>query len=320
MKERLPPLNSLYYFHWAAQLLSFSAAANELNVSAGAISQQIRQLEDRLQCRLFERQHRQVQLSEQGEILFRYTTSGFAALQDGVRQLNGDPDPSSLSLSVIPSFAQQWLVPRLGSFSQQHSELSVLLQSSNALVDFRKHRVDLCVRYGMGKYADLESHWLMDDFLYPVCHPIYQERHQIYKLEDLSKADLLEDARPDMNWNYWLELAGHDPQTIKPSLRYQGAHLVVQGALAVQGVALVRHNVAWKFIEEGTLVRIGDIDIRSAYRYFLCAPSSYFKRSKIRSFETWIQEQASLFWQQSLAKDAAQRRVIDAPEFDDSGS
>ncbi|WP_427983489.1 LysR substrate-binding domain-containing protein [Agarivorans sp.] len=314
MSERMPPLQGLYYFYMAAELGSFKAAAARLYVSAAAMSQQIRQLEERMELRLFERQHRKVVLTAEGQILYHYTQQGFRQLQDGVRQLSQDPEPNSLSLSVLPSFAQHWLVPRLGEFSQQHPELSVMLMPKDSLVDFRQERVDLCVRYGKGQYPDLQSIKLMDDHLYPVCHPLYLQQHPSLSLNDLSSHTLIEDTRPDMDWQYWLELAGFDHRKAKASLKYQGTHMVIEGALAVQGIALVRHSLAWRYIQQGLLIKLSKVEVKPPYSYYLVAPEPYFNREKIKQFNAWISQQALEFWaesesqrQQSLIVNAGQQ-------------
>lgn len=314
MKERLPPLQGLYCFYKAAEMGSFKDAAHQLSVTSAAISQQIRQLEEWLGVQLFERQHRKVKLTQQGHILFRQTDIGFGALQDGVRQVNKDQNPDRLSISVLPSLAQHWLVPRIGEFSSKHPSLSLFLQPDNKLVDFKKESVDLCIRYGKGEYPDIESQWLMDDHLYPVCHPIYRERHQISSLHNLVNVNLIEDARPDMNWKYWLSLAGIESEGSTSSLQYEGSHFVLDGALAVQGVALMRHSLAWRYIEQGTLVKIGDIAVQPTFSYYLCAPAPYFKREKNRAFQQWIKQQMSDFWLSSQVKCPPSNRVIKATE------
>ncbi|USD64743.1 LysR substrate-binding domain-containing protein [Vibrio sp. SCSIO 43136] len=295
MKERLPPLQALYYFHLAAQTGSFKQAASELFVSPAAISQQIRQLEEWLKCELFVRQHRKVVLTKEGEVLYQSTQKGFVEIQNGVRLLNQDPDPQRLSISTLPSFAQHWLVPRLQSFRQQYPDISMLIEPKNSLVDFHDSSVDVCVRYGTGDYDGLESVWLMDEILYPACHPLYKEKHGIDGLEDLHRVDLIEDFWPDMNWDIWLDAAGVPPAAA--TLKYAGAHFVLEGALAVQGVALVRHSLAHRYIQEGKLEIIGNLANHSKYSYFLCAPEGYLKRDKLIKFRCWLEDEIKLFEQ-----------------------
>nr|WP_217702254.1 LysR substrate-binding domain-containing protein [Vibrio ostreicida] len=279
----------MYYFYTAAQLGSFKQAAEHLFVTAAAISQQIRQLEQFLGVDLFVRQHRKVVLTSDGETLFQQASKGFAHIQDGVRQINSDPNPNLLSISTIPSFAQHWLVPRIGHFRALYPDQEMMIEPTSKLVDFQHSNMDLCIRYGPGRYPKLESRLLLKELLYPVCHPIYQEKHNIYQLSDLVRADLIEDCWPDLNWSTWLGSLGH--KAAKPTLKYNGSHFVLEGALAVQGVALAKHTLAQRYIEEGKLVRIGNLAQRTDYHYFLCAPNAYFKRKKIRHFCEWIIKQ-----------------------------
>ncbi|WP_211091920.1 LysR substrate-binding domain-containing protein [Vibrio agarilyticus] len=290
--DKLPPLQGLYYFHLAAARGSFKQAAQELFVTPAAISQQIRQLEETLGVRLFIRQHRKNTLTSEGELLAREVAQGFTLLQNGVRQINQDPHPNQFSLSTQPSFAQHWLVPRLGNYRQRYPELELLIEPTNSLINFQQSTIDLCVRYGCGDYANVQSHYLMNEVLYPVCHPLYQKQHGIYQLSDLPRAELIEDSWPDIDWRIWLETIGQMP---KATLRYSGSQFVLEGALAVQGVALVKHSLAWRYLQEGKLVRIGDLGIKPIYQYYLCAPTGYFRRPKVEQFCDWISAQVTEF-------------------------
>ncbi|MGF1752812.1 LysR substrate-binding domain-containing protein [Vibrio makurazakiensis] len=296
MNERIPPLQGLFYFYKAAELGSFKAAAEHLFVTAAAISQQIRLLEDWLGTPLFVRQHRKVTLTPEGHILFSQTQKGFAHIQDGVRQINQDPEPNRLSISTLPSFAQHWLVPRIGDFREHHPDISMLIEPTNKLITFQDSNVDICIRYGLGDYPNIESRQIMDEVIYPVCHPIYQEKHGIYSVEDLHKAELIEDSWPDMDWNLWLERSGVKGGV--STLKFDGSHFVLEGALSVQGVALVKHSLVYRYLQEGKLVRIGNMALRPRFNYFLCAPAGYFKRKKIKQFSSWIKSQAEQFGDQ----------------------
>ncbi|MFC1235143.1 LysR substrate-binding domain-containing protein [Vibrio sp. F74] len=307
MKDKLPPLQGLFYFYVAAEKGSFKLAAEQLFVSAAAISQQIRQLEEWLDCELFVRQHRKVLLTAEGETLFQSAKKGFAHLQDGVRNLSQDPEPSRLSISTHPTFAQHWLIPRINHFRSLYPQLSLLVDPKNELVNFQDGLVDICIRYGHGQYTNVESVWLMDEILYPVCHPSYQQRHQLFDVSNLSKVDLIEDVWPDMNWSIWFETM--QLSTGHASIEYDGSQFVMEGALSAQGVALVKHSLANRYLREGNLVRIGDKAVKSRYSYYLCAPKGYFRREKIRSFVDWIQQQVQEFRQ----NDAEGINLLDLP-------
>ncbi len=289
VNERTPPFQGIYYFYRAAELGSFKLAAEKLFVTSAAISQQIRQLEEWVGADLFVRQHRKVLLTHEGERLFQQAKKGFEHIQDGIRQINQDRNPNQLSISTLPSFAQHWLVPRIADFRTKAPNISMLIEPTNRLVNFHDSNVDVCIRYGRGDYHNIESRFLMDEILYPVCHPIYQKAHNIYQLSDLDRADLIEDMWPDIDWGIWLRNVGLTAG--KPTLQYNGSHFVLEAALSLQGVALVKHSLAYRYIQEGKLVRIGNTAINPAFNYYLCAPSGYFRREKVQIFSSWIKEQ-----------------------------
>lgn len=292
------PLQALHYFYHAADLGSFKAAADALFVTPGAMSQQIRQLEDRLNTKLFERQHRKVVLTKTGEQLLPHVRVAFESLQEGMRQIGDDPDPSQITLSTLPSFGQLWLIPRLGQLKNIAPELSIALVPGNDLIDFNRDSIDLCVRFGGGKYAGLHSELLFPDYLYPVCHPLFLENNPIDRIEDLYDCPLLEDTRPDMYWRDWFESAGVTAPIQRPAMQYDGTHFVIEGALAVQGVALVRHSVVSRFVEQGTLVKLFDHEVESRDKYWLCAPPSHFNREKVKKVAAWLHAEADQFRQE----------------------
>nr|WP_284676546.1 LysR substrate-binding domain-containing protein [Vibrio sinus] len=286
----------MYYFYVAAEQGSLKLAAEKLFVTPAAISQQIRQLEQWLETELFFRQHRKIVLTDEGVVLFDQAAKGFAHLHEGVRLISSDPNPTQLTVSALPSFSQHWLIPRLGSFRAKNPEISLLLEPTNELVSYPSSTVDLCIRYGHGQYPKVETHLIMEDALFAVCHPIYQKTHQIYDFEDLPRAELIEDMWPDLNWQEFLHSVGQSGG--HSTLQYSGSHMVLDGALAVQGVALVRHSLSARYLSEGKLVIIGNIALRPKFRYYLCAPASYFKRQKVQQFKHWIEEEIQQFRQQ----------------------
>ncbi|OOF27475.1 transcriptional regulator [Salinivibrio proteolyticus] len=292
---RMPPLQGLYYFYQAAHLGSFKAAADALFVTAAAISQQIRLLEEWLETPLFYRQHRKVTLTPEGEVLFKHAQQGFKSILNGVWLLNNDPSPHQLSLSTLPSFSQNWLVPRLAQFRAAYPDLSILVESTTTLNTFEQSSIDLCIRYGGGRYDGLQCEWLMGDILYPVCHPLYQQQHGIYAVEDLYKGHLISDMWRDMDWTRWFNTVGTAGGC--STITYNGSNYAIEGALSLQGIVLARHSLVQRYIADNSLVRIGQVAVKPTNGYFLCAPAGYFKRDKVDQFCQWIKQQATAFQQ-----------------------
>ncbi|MCM0148315.1 LysR substrate-binding domain-containing protein [Photobacterium galatheae] len=291
MKRQNLPLQGLLYFYKSASLGSFKSAAQELFVSPAAVSQQIRQLEASLDTCLFHRNHRQIELTPSGENLYREVKLGFSHLQAGVDGLTDDKHPNKLAISAPSSFAHHWLIPRLQGFREQFPEISILIEPSNRLALPSDQSIDLCVRFGQGQYQGMYSEWLMKDIIYPVCHPYYQEQHGIYSIDDLHKGALIEDVWTDMSWDDWFKHNGR--KSIKPSLLFDGSLFVVESALAMQGIGLIKHSLAHRYIHHGTLVRIGEQAIEAESSYFICLPEKNLKRPKVKCFIQWLKEQVN---------------------------
>ncbi|GAB3023133.1 LysR substrate-binding domain-containing protein [Bowmanella dokdonensis] len=282
---RLPPLKSLQYFQVAASLLSFKQAASQLNVTQAAISQQIRLLESHLDLPLFVRLNREVRLTEQGQQLFGYVTEAFNSLEQGVASLGRDPRPDVLNITLIPSFANRWLASRLGDFHRQHPQFSVRLLPTTQRLEFEGTDLDLAIRFGQGSYADLHSIKLLDDYFYPICHP-----NLLKASRDLRQVPLLVDVSGDDQQALGLFMQENHLQLTdcNVALQSQDSSLIIEAALAGQGLALVRHSLVYELIQRGLLARVNDFQCASLYSYYLVAPQRYFEREKIRQFQQWL--------------------------------
>jgi len=290
-----PPFKGLYYFYVVANHLSIKQASGELFVTQAAVSQQIRLLEETLGVSLFHRKHRGLSLSDEGARLFPYAKQAFDTLKQGVDQLAADPNPGVLTVTVLPSFASRWLVPRLGRFDDKYPEISVMLQSSDQLQSFDDSHLDLGIRFGRGEYDGLESIFLMNDYIYPVCRPSYQKRHQIYSVDDLKHCKLLVDSLPDMSWSRWFSSLGHKETHFSKQLMYDGAHYVVEAVLAGQGVALLRHSLVADMLASGNLQALFGGPVTLEYQYYACAPKHHFTRPKVRLFIEWLKQEIQQF-------------------------
>jgi LysR family glycine cleavage system transcriptional activator len=288
-------LKGLYYFYLAAERLSFKKAAEELHVTQAAISQQIRQLEDVLGLVLFVRNHRSVELTPAGVRLFPVVKSSFDSLQRGIDELSDDADPNTITVSVIASFAQRWLIPRLGEFYNEHPEIKVMLQTTDDLETFADGTVDLAIRLGGGKYPDLKSELLMDDYVYPVCHPLYRDKLNLNSQADLERSRLLFDSRSSLTWDKWFEREGVAIDNPHYFTGYDASHYIVEGLLAGQGVALMRHSLVADLISNGSLVRLFDSSLKLSMSYFICAPAHYFQRPKLIAFIRWLKGEAASY-------------------------
>lgn len=289
-------LKAFHYFSIAARYLSIKQASEHLHVTQAAISQQIRLLEEALGVSLFHRQHRALALTTEGASLLPHLEAGFDAIERGVDSLSLDKDPNTITLSVLPSFASRWLIPRLGGFYEENPSIAINLSMTDKLETFGAQGVDMAIRFGGGDYEGVESRYLMKDYIYPVCHSAYLKKKLIKKWDDLKNLRLLDDTASDLAWDYWLQKKGLEKG--KDSLnrvRYDGSHYVIDSALSAQGVAMVRHSLVAEAIEQSQLTRLSDEPLELEHQYFLCALPHYYDYPKIKRFVVWLTQQVELF-------------------------
>ena len=166
MNSRQPPLSTLRVFKAAAQSLSFTVAASDLNVTQAAVSHQIKSLESFLGKPLFARGNRSLKLTEQGKNLKPYVDQAFSIIQEGLDHLREDLNSNTLTVSVLPSFAARWLVPRLGLFIKSYPNIHFRLAPARSLCNFKLENVDLAIRHGSGSYKGLTSIYILDESIF----------------------------------------------------------------------------------------------------------------------------------------------------------
>ncbi len=266
MKHHLPPLDTLKVFESAARHLSFTLAAEELCISKGAISYQIRRLEESLQCSLFKRSVRQVYLTEAGQTLLQTTRKLFDELGETLEHLADRGARSGVSVAVTTYVAARWLSAHISRFNEQHGEVAVLLQHSVNSADFKLADVDLAIRWGPCRQrADPTRFAELQMPLFPAISPKLLERIGVDSTLQLSASDLqrepfksvpllCEDRRQDM-WQEWVQSStGGRSLVLKNPLRtISDANVRVQAAVDGQGIILA-DNLMLNELENGLLV------------------------------------------------------------------
>lgn len=298
--RKLPNLAALRAFDAAARHECFSRAAEEIHVTPGAISHQVRALEDDLGLELFKRHGKRITVTETGRrfaATVRKSLTEIAQAAEHLRSLNRQ---ERLVISATPSFASRWLAPRLWKFIDHHPDIEVVLQSGSHLSDLRLDGVDVGLRYGRGRYDGVAVDKLTEDYYYPVAAPGYLSREGSAPRtpDDLRHCNLLRmDVRE--SWQPWLKLAGLDLPEPSGGLVIEDSSLTLRAAADGAGVALSRHVIASREIAEGELVRLFDLALPAdeAY-YFVCLPEARDKPS-IVAFKTWIFEEMARFRQKS---------------------
>ncbi|XOV80516.1 MAG: LysR substrate-binding domain-containing protein [Aestuariibacter sp.] len=292
--RKLPALSGLKYFKAAAENLSFKLAAEQLFVTQAAVSQHIKSLESQLGCQLFIRKNREISLSAQGRLLLPYVQKAFSELQKGIAQLEQDNDPNVLKITVLPSIATFWLLPRLHHFRERHPHLQVRLMPDPFVVGFDNFNLDLAIRYGVGQYENLESRYLFSDKALLVSHPKLVTSKT--NPEDLAFLPLIRENYPDTNqaWEAYFKHYQMSPSVLDNAIEIRDATPALVGAvLAGQGISMIRQSLVEDYLQNGQLVKLFDFAHQCRDSYYLVAPQHHFNFEKVRVFEQWVREEAN---------------------------
>ncbi|MDP7642463.1 MAG: transcriptional regulator GcvA [Alphaproteobacteria bacterium] len=301
MTRRIPPLNAVRAFEAAARHLSFTHAADELNVTQAAISHQVKSLEQWLGLALFRRLNRAVSLTEEGAQYLPAASQALDGLAGATARLMQSADSRSLTVTTLDSFAAQWLMPRLKHFRALHPEIDVRILASDESVDFSRHEVDMAIRYGEGSWPGLEVTQLMTEKLFPVCSPaLLRGRHPLRRPQDLVHHTLLHDDLSFKNgavdWSVWLRTVGADGVVDAERGPFFGhSNLVVQAAIDAQGVALGRGVLVADALADGRLVRPFEaMGLPLDYAYYIAHPEGAMQRPAVAAFSSWLLDQAGV--------------------------
>ncbi|BBK29600.1 LysR family glycine cleavage system transcriptional activator [Stella humosa] len=292
MRRELPPLNALRAFEAAGRLLSFTRAADELAVTQAAVSHQIKSLEEWLGVLLFHRMPRRLALTDAGRELLVSIRDAFDRIEGSVARARRDDGGGPLTVTVVPSFAAKWLVPRLGRFQAEHPDIEVRIAADTRLSSF-DDGVDVAIRAGRGHWPGLVCERLMSEALYPVCSPrLLAGALPLCEPQDLRHHTLLHDDF-EHDWRMWLHAAGVDGVDWRRGPRFSDSSMVVQAAVEGQGIALARSALAQEDLKAGRLVRPFRIDIASDLAYYIVCPAAHTGRAKVRAFRDWLMREAA---------------------------
>lgn len=291
MATSLPSLASLRAFEATARHSSVTKAAQELNVTPGAVSLQVRELEQTLGVTLFERRPRQLVLTEDGSTYFATLRRAFRMMREATEELTARKRAPVLTVSCTPTFAAQWLVPRIGTFELQVPGIDVRISTTNRLTDFNTDGVDIAIRHGLGRYDGLVSERLIDDDPVPVLHPALRARNPLDTPGDLAAHVLLHDVHRQ-DWRLWLDAAGADGVDAGRGPVFVNSNGAIEAAKAGDGVALVRLSLVTRELAEGVLEAPFPEGVMTGLAYHLVYPPAALDRPPVTAFRAWIIEQA----------------------------
>ena len=288
----LPPLRALRAFEAAGRHLNFRLAAEEIGVTQGAVAQQVRGLESSLKVKLFVRLPRGLALTEQGHNYLGPVQRAFRLISDATDDLR--PRRGIVTISVTPSLASKWLVPRLGSFAEANPDLDVQVVASHALANFQSDGVDIAVRQGRPPFGSGLNAWLLYPLeFFAVCSPALQQGdNPIRQPEDLANQVLLHDTHG--LWPEFLQRVCGD-RTLVPvrTLKFSQTALAIDAALAGHGVALVCHPMVEDDLATGRLCRPLEVAIGSEVGFYVVVPRKPRHAESVTRMKDWLISQSS---------------------------
>jgi LysR family glycine cleavage system transcriptional activator len=301
MPRRLPPLNALKAFEAAARHESFTRAADELCVTQGAVSHQVKALEAELGLKLFNRERQRLIITEAGRSYLATVRDALDRIADGTERLLRRQNTGVLTVSTSPNFAAKWLVHRLGRFAQAHPNIDLRVSASLHHIDFAREDIDLAIRHGDGNESGLHVVRLCAEELFPVCSPKLLNGRTHLTPADLRATALLH-VNDRQDWSTWLDAAGIKDVDVSRGPVLNQASMAIDAAVDGQGLALARTALAsWDLIG-GRLVRPFELALRVPYAYWIVCPKAAAGLPKITAFSQWLQAEA--------AEDARQLRGI----------
>lgn len=281
------PLTALRAYEAVATHLSFGAAASALYVSPAAVSQQVRALEAALGYPLFERLGASIRLTPEGARLLPRVKRGFDELRRAMDEALRAQDQRQLNISLLASFLQRWLLPRLPAFQQAHPDVDLRLSASNQLVDLAESDFHAAIRFGSGQWPGLRARRLFEDWLVPVCNAEWLQQHgPIHAFADLARHSLLHaNTEP---WNDWVKPLFGRRHEVPVRSELDDSTAVVIAAERGYGVALARWSLVAPEVQAGRLVCAADWAVQHYRAYYLVHTTAKAQLPALRAFADWL--------------------------------
>jgi LysR family glycine cleavage system transcriptional activator len=301
LRRSIPPLNALRSFEAAARHQSFTRAADELCVTQGAVSHQVKALEAELNLKLFNRERQGLVITDAGHDYLAVVRDAFDRIALGTDRLLQRLHSGVITVSTSPDFAAKWLVSRLGRFTEAYPEMELKVSATMHHVDFAREDVDLAIRHGAGNWVGLDAANLCSEELFPVCSPALRlSRRGIHSPEDVLQFPLLH-LNDRRDWSRWLETTGASGEGLLHGPIFNHASMLIDAAIDGQGIALARTALAAADLINGRLVRPFRTTLPLKNTYWIVCPKAASALPKIVAFRDWL-----------LAEAAADARQLDS--------
>jgi DNA-binding transcriptional LysR family regulator len=292
---RLPPLPALRIFEAAGRTGNFRLAAEELGLTPSAVSHSILALEEWLGVDLFERGSRGVSLTAAGRDYLSTVAAALGAISDGTRRLAHPQARDRITVSVAPTFASRWLLPRLARFFSTHPDVELTVDGAHRQVRFPLDGVDMAIRMGRDAPSSLDATRLFGEILMPVCAPGFLTAHARGGALDFSRVPLIHVLSVTEDWDAWREGAGLPAAEPRGALHVDTVHLASDAAVAGLGVAIGRRPLIDEDIRLGRLVPAADTAVEASTAYWLVMEERTRERGELRALADWIVAEAATY-------------------------
>jgi LysR family glycine cleavage system transcriptional activator len=286
MIRRLPPLSALRPFEAAARLESFSRAAEELHLTHGAVSRQVRALEDHVGAALFTRHGKRVALTAAGRTFAERVRNALQEIAQAAEALGDRRRDNRLTVSVLPSFASRWLMPRLIRFMDANPGIEVSVMASTVLANFNTDDVDVAIRFGRGPWPPLACEEFLDDEYFPVTSPKFNRGKLPKEPKDLLGLRIIREERD--YWHEFFAAAGVPLDAPLSGHSFNDSTYALQAAARGEGIALGRRSIIGEDLQRGTLKRLFRIAVPSRETYWFVSPKALAETPKVRAFRDWV--------------------------------
>lgn len=286
----LPSLRALYIFEAASRHLNLIRAANELGLTQGALSRQIRSLEEHIGVPLFIRTPRGLKSTEAGDILRSHCGRAFRELQDGLGTISAVRGRQTLLVAVARSYSTRVLSHRISSFVDRYPWIDLVLDGHRHLADLTRNEADAAIRVGDGRWPDVNCEKIEDDPLFPVAAPSLLAGHGTSDIAGLIEIATLLHFTERSYWEAWTQVAGVALPGRARSVRFSESVMMIEAAEAGQGIAIVRRSLVREALSAGRLVRLSPIDVDDGIGYFFCVPPEGARKEAVCHFRDWLFE------------------------------
>lgn len=289
MVRRLPPLSALRPFEAAARLESFSRAAEELHLTHGAVSRQVRALEEHVGVPLFTRHGKRVSLTPGGRAFAERIRAALQEIAQAAQAAGVERRDHRLTVSVLPSFASRWLMPRLIRFMDANPRIEINVLTTNTLANFGADEVDIALRFGRGPWQGLVCEKFLDDEYFPVASPKMNRGKLPREPKDLLKVRIMREDRD--YWERWFAAAGVVIDAPLEGPLFSDSSYSLAAAARGEGVAIARRSIVGEDLERGTLKRLFGVGVRSAESYWFVSPKEIADSPKVKAFRDWVKSE-----------------------------